>query len=119
MKMLLTLIALCLIGTTCFSQTISADDKLHFGAGAVISGSTYAVVYSVTKNKKKAFWYSLGASTIAGLTKEVYDSGKENNKFDTGEWVATTAGRLTISTTLELFVGKRKNKKQKNIVLVN
>ncbi|SER00487.1 hypothetical protein SAMN05421824_2818 [Hyunsoonleella jejuensis] len=102
---------LCLTIGVCHSQMISGDDKLHFGAGAVISGCTYAVVYSVTKNKKKAFWYSLGASTIAGLAKEVRDSGQQNNKFDTGEWIATTAGGLTVSTTISLFNGKGKRRK--------
>lgn len=117
MKLPLILLALCIV-SLCQSQTISADDKLHFGAGAVISGATYAFVYATTKNKKKAFWYSLGASTIAGLAKEVYDSGKEGNKFDTGEWVATTIGGLTVSTTINLFTGKSK-KRNKKIVQID
>ncbi|GAL65664.1 hypothetical protein JCM19301_3349 [Jejuia pallidilutea] len=37
--------------------------------GAIIFGGTYAVVYASTKNKKKVFRYSLGAATLAGLTK--------------------------------------------------
>ncbi len=103
----------------CGAQTISADDKLHFGAGALISASTYTVVYVTTKNKKKAFWYSLGASALAGLAKEVYDSGKEHNRFDTGEWGATTLGGLTASTTINLFVGNKKKRRTAKIALVN
>lgn len=53
---------------------------------------------------------SLGASALAGLTKEIYDSTKKGNKFDTGELIATTAGGFTASITLELFVGKKKRK---------
>ncbi|WP_347925750.1 hypothetical protein [Pontimicrobium sp. SW4] len=93
------------------AQFISDDDKLHFGTGALISGATYTFVYAKTKNKKKAFWISLGTSALAGLTKEIYDSTKKGNRFDTGELVATTAGGLTASITLNIFTGKKKSKK--------
>ena len=92
------------------AQFISDDDKLHFGAGALISGATYTYVYTKTKSKKKAFWMSLGVSTLAGLTKEIYDSTKKGNKFDTGELVATSSGGFTASITLEIFVGRKKRK---------
>lgn len=118
MKMFILISALLFTGL-CNAQSISADDKLHFGAGALISATTYTIVYTTTKDKKKAFWYSLGASAFAGLAKEVYDSSKENNRFDTGEWGATTLGGLTASATISLFVGKRKNSKIKNVALVN
>ncbi len=93
-----------------FAQQVSEDDKLHFGAGALISGATYTFVYTKTKNKKKAFWMSLGASALAGLTKELYDSTKKGNRFDKGEAIATTTGGLTASITLEIFVGRKKKK---------
>jgi len=96
--------------SNCNAQFISDDDKLHFGAGALISGATYTYVYTKTKSKKKAFWMSLGLSTLAGLTKEIYDSTKKGNKFDTGELVATSAGGFTASITLEIFVGRKKRK---------
>lgn len=118
MKTTATILMLFFTGL-CSAQFISVDDKLHFGTGALISATTYTVVYVSTKNKKKAFWYSLGASALAGLAKEVYDSGKENNRFDTGELVATTLGGLTASTTISLFVGKNKNKRTTKIALVN
>lgn len=105
------------------AQFISTDDKLHFSAGAFISATTYAVVYTTTKNKKKAFWYSLGASVLAGAAKELYDEtrkGKEGYSYywDTGELIATSLGGLTASTTISLFVGK-KNREQKTVALVN
>ena len=113
MKSIITTVIICFVfSSTCNAQFISDDDKLHFGAGALISGATYTLVYTKTKNKKKAFWVSLGASALAGLTKEVYDSTKKGNKFDTGELVATTAGGFTASITLEIFVRKKKNKKR-------
>ncbi len=112
MRILIPFIIACFaFSNTCNAQFISDDDKLHFGAGALISGTTYTLVYSKTKNKKKAFWMSLGTSVLAGLTKEIYDSTKRGNKFDTGELVATTAGGFAVSISLELFVGKKKNKK--------
>ncbi|MEN3322170.1 hypothetical protein VP395_00390 [Mariniflexile soesokkakense] len=104
------------------AQFISTDDKLHFGAGALISATTYTIVFATTKDKKKAFWYSLGASVLAGATKELYDSlrkGKDGYFYywDTGELIASSLGGLTASTTLSLFVGNRKIKK--NVALVN
>lgn len=117
MKTTTTLFILCLTAIQfCNAQFISTDDKLHFGTGALISATTYTVVYSVTKNKKKAFWYSFGMATLAGLSKEIYDSTKKLNRFDTGELVATSLGGLTMSTTINLFVGKRK---KKTVALVN
>lgn len=102
------------------AQFISEDDKLHFGAGFLISGGTYTIVYSKTKNKKKAFWYSFAASTLVGLSKEIYDGYIiDGGRFDNGELVATSLGGLTASTTLHLFVGKKNNEKLKNIAVVN
>ena len=122
MKITITFLILFFLSLhTSHAQFISTDDKLHFGAGAVISTTTYAVVYSTTKNKKKAFWYSLGASVIAGAAKELYDETRKDKGgyyWDTGELIATSLGGLTASTTISLFVGK-KNRKQKKIALVN
>ena len=117
MKYLIVIFAL-LFTSFCSAQFVSADDKLHLGAGFLISGVTYTYVYAKTKDKKKAFWYSLGMSTLAGITKELIDVS-ENERFDTGEIVATTAGGLIASTTLHLFVGKKKNEKLINVAIVN
>lgn len=94
----------------CYGQFISEDDLKQFGAGVFISATTYAFVYSVTKNKKKAFWYGLGASTLAGFAKETLDSNRYNTKLDTGEAIATALGGITATVTLDIFVGKRKKK---------
>ncbi|AUP77505.1 hypothetical protein [Flavivirga eckloniae] len=120
MKTIATILMLS-FSSLCSAQFISNDGELHVAAGAVISAATYTLVYTTTKNKKKAFWYSLGASTLAGVAKEVIDSGKEHNKFDAGDMAATTLGGLTASVTLSLFVGKKKKKKKKGkqVALVN
>jgi hypothetical protein len=102
----------------CQAQFISQDGELHVAAGALISVTTYTIVYSRTKNKKKAFWYSLGVATLAGIAKEAYDSTKELNRFDSGDMAATVIGGLAASATLSLFVGKNK-KNKKTISLVN
>lgn len=91
------------------AQLLTADEKLHLGAGALISSTIYTIVYSKTKNKKKAFCYSIGASVIAGVGKE-FDVA-ENETFDTGEMLSTFAGGLIVSTTINLFTGKKKRKK--------
>lgn len=118
LKTILTFLAICCINMS-NAQFISEDDALHFGAGALISGTTYAIVYSKTKNKKKAFWYSLGTATLAGLTKELFDEFIFDGRFDTGEMVATSLGGFVVSTTFNIFTGKRKKKKKKQLAFMN
>jgi len=93
------------------AQLLTSDEKLHLGAGALISGTTYTIVYSKTKDKKKAFWYSIGASVLAGVGKELFDVA-ENETFDTGEMLSTATGGLIVSTSINLFTGKKKRKKK-------
>lgn len=110
MKTILLILALC-FANNCNAQFISEDDVLHFGVGALISAGTYALVYNKTKNKKKAFWYSLGMATLAGLTKELFDEFVFDGRFDTGEMIATSAGGLVASCTFNIFTGKKKKRK--------
>ena len=117
MKIIVLIITFCFT-SFCSAQYIGPDDKLHLGAGVIISATTYTYVYTSTKNKKKAFWYSLGMSALAGVTKEFIDVS-ENELFDTKELVETTVGGLFASTTLDLFVGKKKKEKLKNVAIVN
>lgn len=106
------LICMCVFSNDCNAQFISDDGEYHVVAGALISGGTYALVYANTKNKNKAFWYSISASAFAGIAKEIYDSTKPTNNFDSADVAATVVGGLTATVTLSLFVGKRKRRKQ-------
>lgn len=118
MKSSFILILFYLMGSnSCNAQFISNDGEFHLIAGAVISSGTYAIVYSTTKNKKKAFWYSVGMATLAGITKETLDSTKKSNTFDVGDLAATTFGGFVASATLSLFVGKQKRRRY--VALVN
>ncbi len=109
MKTIFTILALSFF-TFSNAQFISGDDQLHFAIGAGISATTYSIVYAKTKNKKKAFWYSFAASTLAGFSKEFYDGYIISGRFDTGEAVATAAGGLVASYTFNIFTGKKKKK---------
>ena len=81
---------------------LSQQDKIkHFAAGATISSLTYISVYKTTKNKKKAIIYSIAASSIAGLSKELYDSNKTG--FDNKDLIATIAGGISVNITIDLF----------------
>jgi hypothetical protein len=115
LKTLYTLLALSAF-TFSNAQFISEDDMQHFGVGAVISGTTYSIVYNKTKNKSKAFWYSFAVSTFSGLTKEVFDEFVFDGRFDTGELVATMTGGFVASYTFNIFTGKQKKKKKKEAV---
>ncbi len=96
------------------AQFISDDGEYHVIAGALITHTTYAFVYS----KNKAFWYGLGASALASIAKEVYN-GKPDNHFDAPNVAATVVGGLTACATLSLFVGKKRQNKAKSNALVN
>jgi hypothetical protein len=117
MKTLFTFFIVCFFWN-CNAQ-ITNDDMLHFGAGAAISTATYSIVYAKTKNSKKAFWYSLGVSTLAGLSKEIYDGYIIDGRFDGSELVSTIAGGLVASYTFNIFTGKKKKKKQSELALSN
>lgn len=120
MKMLIPFLILYFVGTTISTaQFISSDGEYHVAAGALISGGTYAIVYSKTRNKNKAFWYGLGASALAGIAKEIYDSTKPSDKFDAADVAATTVGGLVGCVTLSLFVGKNKKRREKTVAIVN
>lgn len=115
MKYIVTLCALMLFNLS-FSQKTSSDDGVHFGTGFLISGVTYTLVYSKTKNKKKAFWYSFGLSTLAGLAKEFYDGEIITGRFDKSEFLATAAGGLSASISFDVFTGKRKKEKRHELL---
>ncbi|WP_422104835.1 hypothetical protein [Winogradskyella sp.] len=112
MKYLVTLFALGIYNLSLCQVTLE-DEGLHFATGAVLSSATYTLVYAKTKNRTKAFWYSFGVATLAGLSKEIHDGYFINGKFDTGEFIATSLGGLTASYTFNIFTGKRKKKKEK------
>jgi hypothetical protein len=92
---------------------------LHFATGTVISGTTYSLIYAKTKNKKKAFWYSIGLSAFTGLTKEVFDEFVFGGRFDTGEFISTVTGGLAASYTFNIFTGQNKRRKKAKITLSN
>lgn len=98
------------------AQVTLEDDGIHFLLGASISSGTYAYVYSKTQNKSKAFWYSFGISSLAGLSKEVHDGYIISGKFDTSELISTMLGGLTASYTFNIFTGKRKKKKREELL---
>lgn len=105
-----TFITLLLLSTFSYGQKIEKDKKMHFGAGALISTFTYTAVGLATKNKTKAFVYSVGVGTAFGLAKEVYDSRKGGTGFNNADLVATVLGSVSVGVTLNVFTGKKKNK---------
>ncbi len=95
------LFILLFITSTSYSQ-IAEDKKLHILSGAVISMTTYATVLEITKDTKKAFWYSFGASVLAGVAKELIDE-KRHKGFSSEDLLATSLGGFSMSFTLNLF----------------
>jgi len=112
MKKLL-LIILLLVSNLSYGQ-YKGDKIMHFKGGAAVAGITSFTVMALNKNKplevaaKRAFWYSLAASVVAGVTKEVIDK-KNGASFDFKDLGATAGGGLTVSFSLDkLYKSKRK-----------
>lgn len=90
----------CLSNAQMLKQT---DKQLHFLAGSTISAATYSITYSQTKSKKKAFIYSVASGIVAGTLKEVIDSQKQGNRFDTKDLFATALGGISVNIPLQIF----------------
>lgn len=102
------LIIFLLISQMSYSQI--PDDKIkHFGAGVFISGATNLIVYDLTKNRKKAFWYGMGAGVLAGIGKELIDE-KKYSGWDNKDLLATFLGSVTVSIPLNLWEHKKDKK---------
>jgi len=57
----------------------------------------------ITKDRKKAFIYSLSAPILVGIGKELLDKKKHNGFFDSQDLLATSTGALLVSTTFNIF----------------
>ena len=101
MKTLKLTLALLFLSAITYGQ-IATDKKLHYIAGAGISFVTYATVYSITKDRKKAKIYSIASAVLAGVVKELIDE-KKYNGFDSKDILATSLGGLTISYSIDLL----------------
>lgn len=77
-----------------FSQK---DKVLHFAAGSIITTSVYHFSYQRTHNHPKSLLLGLSAGLLAGVAKEVYDP-----VFDDKDLIATVAGSLSVSITIDL-----------------
>ena len=88
---------------------LAKDKKLHFIAGAGVSAVTYVIALEITKDTKKAFWYSFSSAILAGLVKEIIDESKYGG-FDSKDLLASSLGGLTVSTTFNLFHKKQKER---------
>ena len=88
------------------------QDKIkHFVAGGVISGATYEFTNKLTNNKNKAFWYSLGAGTLAAVGKEVYDINRTG--FDNKDLAYTIIGSITINILRDAITKAKTHRKPK------
>lgn len=93
---------LLLLPTLSFTQ-IQPDKVKHFVAGAVIGGTTQYLTYKATNNKKTALFVGLGVSTLAGVTKELYDK-QGHGTPDVKDAVWTSLGGLSSCVTLRILL---------------
>ena len=87
------------------------DDKLwHAGIGFGISAVVYTSVKARTGNKKKALLFGMLTASVAGLTKELFDEGRDNNSFDATDALGTTVGGALGGLTMHFILDKKKKK---------
>jgi len=92
---------------------VDEDKVLHFGAG-MVAGAAGALLASELSGQNRAWTFvgAVGASLLAGATKEAIDAGNPNNHWDNGDLAATALGGVTIGVTIDLFTaGARKRRR--------
>jgi len=77
---------------------IHMDKVEHFGAGALISGTTQIIAYSITQNRGKSMLIGFGTGVAAGIAKELYDAtGHGCPSFRDAFWTSVGAGVASVS----------------------
>lgn len=94
------LIISAILTSASLTAQIPLDKKLHFGAGYIVSATTYKAVYKVTKSKNKAIIWSTVSTLLVGLGKEILDAKKANNRFDINDALYTSAGGALATITI-------------------
>ncbi len=110
MKQLITILFTILLFNANAQLLTESDKKEHYGAGFMFGGIAYGYVMGETDDKLKAFAASVGTALLAGTVKELIDSSKSNNKFDTRDLLATTYGGISIGLTFDLIARKGNGK---------
>jgi uncharacterized protein YfiM (DUF2279 family) len=108
-----TVILFFLWSISLISQTNVKQDKLaHFGAGALVSSLSYAVIYKHTKNAPKSLLYSTACAFLVGTAKEVYDIKYGSEGFGAEDLFVTTFGGFVTSSFITIAVKDKKKQKQ-------
>jgi len=116
MKNLILILIITLTSYNVFGQ-IQPDKILHFKAGVITGIFTNVLIQSITKDKKKAFWWGAGMSAFVGLLKEAMDE-EEYKGWSNSDLGATVLGGMfgsgSVSFTINIFDGKKRKKQFKN-----
>ena len=98
----IVLLVLLLVSIDSHSQ-YAHDKKLHFIAGGLISGVTYAVLRSHPNSTlKERLIIPVAAAAFAGIAKELADSSLDDNRFDPADLGYTILGGTTITFMFSL-----------------
>lgn len=94
-------------------EPIPVDKQQHLMAGFVAGSVGYIIGYEITENPKRAFIYSVTASILAGVAKELIDS--KTHQFDTNDIIYTSVGGITAGYTFDLLSFKYRRDKRKKL----
>lgn len=97
---------IAILFTTICSAQIQTDKALHFGVGAAVGTGAYFITYKYTESKTKSIIACVGASILAGLAKELYDSRKGGTGFNNEDLCATGLGGISAGITINIFKHK-------------
>lgn len=81
-------------------EVMPLDKQAHIAAGIYTGAVGYGVGYYFTNDRKKSKRISIGLTVAVGLAKEIADSTKKDNKFDSMDFVSTIFGGLALNIVL-------------------
>jgi hypothetical protein len=93
-----------------FAMSQPIDKMLHFGAGYIIGSATSAITYDFKINNHIEI--GIGAATLAGLGKELYDQYKYKG-FDPIDFIVTAQGGVCGSLTIKIALNRHNNDSRK------
>ena len=100
MKILITLIMLLCISSSCYA--LDYDKQLHIGASAVSGVVATAFVQAMMPEASgfKKFFYATALAMIPGIVKEAYDSRAGGSGWDNEDLLADFVGASAAPATI-------------------
>ena len=92
------------------NSQITTDKYYHAAAGTLIGTMSGGLAYTLTNNLKQSIGAAFTMGTLAGITKELYDTRSGGSGWNNEDLVATMVV-ATVSSYLTYLINKKKRTK--------